>query len=195
MKCSDKMRIFETWPTPRTLKELRSFTGFCNYYRRYVYNFSSYIAAFGNLLKKGSPFIWTAEHQVAFDELKRLMCQEVKLPFVDMSKECLISTDACDKSISYILSQKDDSGFYRPVIFSGRCLRKAELNYTVTERELLALICATREFRPYIVGHHFNVETDHISLKYLNSMKPQTGRLARWSCELSMLDFTLMHKW
>lgn len=189
-----KIEVVRTWPEPTKLKELRSFLGFAGFYRRYVKDFAKIAAEFGDLLQKDSTWKWTENHTIAFNKLKAALCQSALLPHADMSKPFRVTTDASEKAIAYILSQQDDKGFWKPVLFAGRSLKTAERRYRVMELELLALVSAIREFRHYLAGNHFDVETDHYSLKYLESLKPQTGKLARWAMELSTYNFTVIHR-
>ena len=164
-----KIEVVKTWPEPTKLKELRSFLGFAGFYRRYVQDFAKIAAEFGDLLQKDSTWKWTENHAIAFNKLKAALCQSALLPHADMSKPFRVTTDASEKAIAYILSQQDDKGFWKPVLFAGRSLKTAERRYRVMELELLALVSAIREFRHYLAGNHFEVETDHYSLKYLES--------------------------
>ena len=73
-------------------------------------------------------------------------------------------------------------------------LTPAERNYSVTEREWLAVVWAIGKFRPYIDGYEFKVVTDHSSLRWLCQMKNSTSRLARWTLELQGHKFTIEHR-
>ena len=79
-------------------------------------------------------------------------------------------------------------------MYVSKVLTQPEKNYSVTDRELLAILFAIRKFRCYIEGSHFLVESDHRALKYLQSLKEPSGRLARWLFELQQYDFEISHK-
>lgn len=81
-----------------------------------------------------------------------------------------------------------------PIYFPSRVLTPAERNYTVTERECLVVLWATRKFRPYIEGSKFRVITDHASLKRLLNFKNPTSRVARWSLGLQALNPEIIHR-
>ena len=77
--------------------------------------------------------------------------------------------------------------------FSHR-LSKAESNYCVTRRELLAVIKAFRRFHPYLYGRAFTLRTDHAALRWLLNFKCPDGQTARWLQELQQFSFTVEHR-
>jgi len=81
-----------------------------------------------------------------------------------------------------------------PICYGGRGLRKAEINYTVSELECLAIIEGTRRYHPYLIRKPFTIITDHISLKCLASLKGGKSRLQRWALHLQQYSFTIKHK-
>ena len=70
----------------------------------------------------------------------------------------------------------------------------AKRNYSVTERECLAMLWAIHNFRPYMEGYHFTVITDHSSLKWLCNLHNPTERPPRWALELQAYDFEIDHR-
>ena len=73
-------------------------------------------------------------------------------------------------------------------------MNEPELTYTMSEKELLAVVWSIEKLRPYIEGYHFIVVTDHSALKCLKNLKDPTNRLARWALKLQQWDFEIVHR-
>ena len=78
--------------------------------------------------------------------------------------------------------------------YASRTLSKAEQKYSVTRKELLAIVTFTNHFRPYLLGRNFALQTDHSSLTWLHNCKEPEGQLARWIEKLQEYDFTIFHR-
>ncbi len=86
-------------PPPQSVKALKSFLGVCGYYSRFIARYSDITQAFQNLLKKGQPYVWTEEHQLRFEQLKRALCSAPVLAFPDFEKEFRVYTDASEYAL------------------------------------------------------------------------------------------------
>src|SRR5437867_7951649 len=189
-----KVEVLKSWPVPKNLKELQSFLGYCNYYRTFLKDYSKRTIPLNRLLQKDTKYCWTRECQQAFEQLKELMTTTPVLVHANLHKQFILATDASQDSIGYILSQEGSDGKEHPVAFSGRSLRKSEKNYSVAEKECLALIEGVKEFYPYVANNDFVIVTDHLSLKWLNQIKHGKGRLFRWSLALQGLTYIVKYK-
>ncbi|CAB0040754.1 unnamed protein product [Trichogramma brassicae] len=107
--------------------------------------------------------------------------------------EFVVQTDASDSGLGAVLTQTID-GEEKVLCFASRTLNKAERNYSVTERECLAVLWAIQKFRPYVEGYRFRVITDHSSLRWLHNLRNPTGKLSRWSLELQQFDYIVEHR-
>ena len=90
-----------------------------------------------------------------------------------------------------VLSQKHADGKEHVVAY--RTLSKSERSYCATRRELLAVVVFTKQFRPYLLGRHFTIRTDHGSLTWLHNFKDPDRQLARWIISLQEFDFKIEH--
>jgi reverse transcriptase-like protein/integrase-like protein/chromodomain-containing protein/p58 integrase-like protein len=190
-----KLRGIRDWPPPTTLKQVRGFLGFGNFYRRFIRHFSNLAKPLNDLLKKDQRFEWTDDCQKAFDELKKRFTEEPVLMMPDQSKPFQIETDASKYATGAVLTQLDINGDRHPVSFISKTFSPAERNYEIYDRELLAIIRALEEWRHYIQGsaHTTIVLSDHKNLTYYREAKKLNRRQARWSLYLSEFDVKLVH--
>lgn len=105
----------------------------------------------------------------------------------------MVQTDASDLGLGAVLLQEHD-GVLRPVAFASRWLTPAERNYSVTEKECLAIILALRKFDCCVDGVAFVIETDHMALTWLRRLGEPGGRLARWALFVQRYNFTVCYR-
>ena len=178
---------------PKSVKDVRAFVGLCSYYRRFVPNFAQIANPLTELTKKNVTFVWGTEQQKAFDSLKSALMSSPVLAHYDPDKPLEIRTDGCGIGLGVVVVQPYDDGV-RVVAYASRTLLPAETRYTVSELECLAVVWAINKFRPYVYGRHFTVVTDHIALRYLQTLKDPNMRLTRWSLLLQEFDFEVKTK-
>lgn len=192
--CPDKCEAVKSFPTPTDVKSLRSFLGLANYYRKFVKGFSQIAAPLNHLLRKNVPFVWSDECESAFQQLRDGLCSPPILAYPDFSKPFILTTDASNSAVGGILGQVQD-GKERVIQYAGRSLNKHETQYTITEKEGLAIIYSLKVFDPYLRNSKFRIITDHQALKYIFNEKENTGsRVARWAMALQQYDYDVVHR-
>ena len=189
----EKVKSVSKWPIPTDVTEVKRFLGLCSYYRRFVKDFASVAKPLTRLTEKNVPFHWSEEEQNSFDTLKSLLCSTPVMAYPDPNAPFILDTDASNVGIGAVLSQSIQ-GEERVIAYGSRILTKAERQYCITRRELLAVIFFTRYFRHYLTGRKFLLRTDHASLRWLKSFKEPEGQLARWLEVLDTFDFDLQHR-
>jgi hypothetical protein len=167
-----KVQAIRNLAVPKTRKELRSFIGLVNYYRDMWIHRSETLAPLHTLTSKLVKFVWTDEHQQAFEQAKKIVSREVLLAFPDFNKPFDIHTDASLLQLGAVITQEG-----KPIAFFSRKLNPAQTRYTTTERELLAIVETLKEFRNILLGQCIRVYTDHKNLIYKNF---NTDRVMRW---------------
>ena len=184
---------------PRTQRQLRSFLGLCNVYRRFVKNFAHVAAPLTALTKKEQSFElspFTEAQMEAFETLKQCLTTApiLRLPRADLPFS--VDTDASDYQVGCALMQLHEDNVRYPVGYWSRTLSPAEKNYSASERECLAVVWALRILRPYLERTRFMVYTDHEALKWLLNLGDGEahGRLARWRLRLAEFDFEVAYK-
>ncbi|XP_015762141.1 PREDICTED: uncharacterized protein LOC107341253 [Acropora digitifera] len=134
-----KVEVVKNFPTPASLKELKSFLGLANYYQRFIKGFSEIASPLNAITKKGVKFFWSESCANTFDRLKRALISAPVLTFPDFDEQFLLYVDASSTGIGFALAQVQD-GKEVVIAFNARGLNQAERNYTTTEREALALV-------------------------------------------------------
>ncbi|KAI9549855.1 pol polyprotein [Daphnia sinensis] len=181
------------FPVPTSLKDLLSFIGLCSYYRRFIKDFAVIAKPLTNLSRKGKPFVWTSEQQNSFQTLKTALTSSSVLGHPNYELPMEIHCDACDYGIGAVLIQHQD-GKERVLAYASRLLSSAERNYSITEKECLALVWSIQKFKIYVWGTKIRIITDHHALCWLMRKKDLAGRLARWSLQLQDLDIEIIHR-
>ena len=195
----DKVQAVKNWKQPQTVTQVRSFLGFSSYYRRYMQNFSVRAAPLNRLLEAGQAFIWTDDHENAFQDLKSALTGEEVMAFPQDNGLFILDTDASDYGIGSVLSQIQYSEVIgkdveRTISFASKSLTKIQRRYCVTRRELLAVVVFVQHFKQYLLGRKFIIRTDHSALRWIMSFKEPENQMARWLEILSQYDFCVVHR-
>ena len=191
---SHKIKVIKDFPAPKNQKEVKRFLGLTNYFKRHIKNYSILATPLYKLLKRGAKFEWSDQCDSAFKQLRQALIEPPVLAYPRMDLPFIVSCDASSSALGYILSQVQDDT-ERVIAYSGRSLTPAETKYTVSEKEMLSVVSALKEFNPYLGIQQFKVVTDHSALKYLQNIKPTTSpRLCRWALLASQYNFTIVHR-
>jgi hypothetical protein len=161
--CHDKVDVVLNWPTPSCVKKLRSFLGMTGYYRKFIKHFGVIARPLTELLKKNYLFIWTADHDVAFQTLKNALVQAPVLALLDFTKPFLIETHASNYGVRAVLMQ--DS---HPLAFVSKALGPKLRGLFTYEKEYIAILLAMEQWGSYLHFQEFVILTDHQSLSHLN---------------------------
>lgn len=191
-----KVEGVSKWPEPENVKDVQSFLGFVNFYRRFIQDFADIAKPLHDLTKKGTVWRWAQRHKNAFSLLKEKVTSSPVLIFPDDNKPYKLEADSSDYATGAVLSQEGPDGKWHPVAFMSKSLSEVERNYEIHDKEMLAIIRALDEWRHYLEGtqHPFEIWTDHKNLQYFMTSQKLSRRQARWSLFLSRFDFTLHHR-
>eukprot|EP00253_Pinus_taeda_P033590 PITA_33590 len=184
-----KIKIILLIPTPTTQREVCIFLGFSGYYRRFIEYFS-HIAAPLYALTGNVDFLWAEKCECAFQDLKKLVSTALVLRGPNWDFPFQISSDASDTTIGAVLGQEEDKKPYA-IYYIRKNVSPAELNYTVTEKEFLAVIHSVNKFRHYITRYPIILYTDHSTIKYLVNKPLTNGRITRWLILFQEFDITI----
>lgn len=191
-----KTDAVKDWPAPTKVKELQSFLGFCNFYRRFIKEYSRIARPLTELTQKNRKWEWGQRQQQAFWLLKTQFQTGKILLHPDPEKKFFVETDASGYAVAGELSQLDDQGKRRPVAFFSKAMSPAERNYDIHDKELLAIIRAFQQWRHYLEGAKYKVtvRSDHRNLEVFGQKRIGTERHARWNEFLGWFDFEIQHQ-
>lgn len=191
-----KLQGIRGWTVPEGVKDVQSFLGFGNFYRRFIPGFSHITKPLTELTRKGQPWIWSDSCQQAFDELKARFQAAPILQIPDAYKPFQVECDASKVASGAVLRQKGSDGIWHPCAYLSKAFTETERNYQIYDRELLAIIRALEAWRHYLEGapHPIQILSDHKNLTYFRSAQKLNRRQARWSIYLSQFNIQLIHQ-
>ncbi|CAN6557166.1 unnamed protein product [Malus baccata var. baccata] len=133
------------------------------------------------------------ECESTFKQLKEKLTSTPIIVPPDWSLPFELMCDASDYALGAVLGQRKDKQPH-VIYYASRTLNDAQLNYSTTEKELLAVVFALDKFRSYLIGTKVIVYTDHATLKYLLTKKEAKPRLIRWMLLLQEFDIEIRDK-
>jgi hypothetical protein len=182
------VQAIHEWPAPRSARAVRGFLGLAGYYHKFVHNYGTIAAPLTALLKKDG-FEWFEATATAFSALKVVVSSAPILAMPDFTKPFIVECDASSHGFDAVLIHEG-----HPVAFFSRPVAPRHHALAAYDRELIDLVQAVRNWRPYLWGCRFLVKTDHYSLKYLLDQRLATIPQHHWVDKLLGFDFTVEYK-
>ncbi|GJV11076.1 reverse transcriptase domain-containing protein [Tanacetum coccineum] len=146
-----------------------------------------------HLLEKETPFVFSDECKQAFNDLRKKLIESPILVVPNWDYDFEIMCDASDFALGAVLGQRKDKHFH-PIHYASKTMTGAQLHYTTTEKEMLAVVYALEKFRPYLVLSRTIVYTDHSAIKYLMAKQDAKSRLLRWILLLQEFNIEIRDK-
>ncbi|KAG0442587.1 Transposon Tf2-9 polyprotein [Dictyocoela muelleri] len=170
------------------LKGLRSFSGFSNYFQKFIKNYSEKMLPIYNAIKKKR---FDKSCISVIEQIKLEINEALPLKLPNFHKKFTIFTDASNFALGGVLTQKYNDEDV-PIFFYSRKLTLSEINYTTTEKECLAIISSIKHWRHYLCNK-FTIKTDHQALTWLMKNRDYLQRLSRWNMFLQNYDYEIKH--
>ena len=196
-----KVEVIRRWPTPKTVTDVRSFLGFTNYYRKFMFRYAQIAKPLNELTsgenanRKNKDVEWSPRHQESFEHLKKLSSESPVLVYADYKKPFKVYTDASEKGLGAVLAQQQDDDTEPAIAFASRTLSKAEKRYDAHKLEFLALKWAiTDRFHEYLYGGEFEVYTDNNPLTYVLTTAKLDATCQRWVAALALYNFKIYYR-
>jgi hypothetical protein len=185
----DKIQAVLQWPSPSSVRELRSFLGLAGYYRRFVKHFGLISKPLTELLRKGAIFVWTDVQEHAFVALKEALTSAPVLALPDFTKPFVVEIDASGYGIGAVLMQNG-----HPLAFLSKALGPKSRGLSTYEKEYMAILMALEQWRSYLQHAEFQIVTDHRSLVQLTEQRLHTPWQHKVFTKLMGLQYRIVYR-
>lgn len=175
-----KVAAVEEWPVPKTVRDVRSFLGLTGYYRRFIRHYAAAALPLTELTKADVVWRWGEQQTTAFNALKQALTTAPVLVVPDPGLPYQVYTDASAFALGAVLLQKYGK-YKRPVAYLSRKLTPTERNYPTGDREMLGILYALQQWRCYLEGAEFTVNSDHLNHTWFKTKRDLSRRQAKWS--------------
>jgi hypothetical protein len=192
----EKVAAVARWKAPQTIREIQSFLGFCNFYRRFIKNYSRMSYPLACLTRKNWKWDFNTECQESFQNLKNALISAPVLQLYDPYAETRVETDSSDFVSAGALTQRGKDNEWHPVAYYSKILEDRESNYPIQDKEILAIINALKQWRGELTGlqSKFLVITDHRALEYFTTKKQLNSRQSAWLDLIACFDFDITYR-
>ena len=188
-----KTEAVSLMPYPTCTLALETFLGKTAYYHKFIENYSNIAYPLTRLKTKQAIFKFGPPEKAAFDALVKALCNAPVLRHPNFTHTFILATDASGYALGAVLSQTCEDGEH-PIAYASRTLKDAELRYSATEREGLAIVWAVHHFIEYLEGRPFTVVTDHQALVALSHKAMTTNRLEMIAHKLTEFQITYVYR-
>ncbi len=191
-----KVDVIRSWKVSQSLIHVQIFIDFCNFYRRFIKNFSKIAQLMIKLTRKDHLFEWTEICQTIFEELKQQVMTVFVLKHFDSIREAILKTDFSNYVNDEVLSQYDDEDILHSMIFYSKNMILAECNYEIYDKELLIIIRCLKHWRSELKCTDISIKIfiDHLNLKYFMIIKELIRRQIKWAEKLSEYNFKIIYQ-
>ena len=180
---------------PTNKKKIQEFLGMLNFLSKYVYKMQLYLRPFYNILRQQNNFEWNIEHQARFEEIKKLLTEQISNTIPDSNQPFYAMCDASNFGIGAALLQSHNSTNKMNLISANsRLFTQAELRLSTLMRECTAIIYTLTEYEFLILGskHPTVLFTDHKPIIFLFTQKSNPNhRVYRF--QLILMKFPNLH--
>lgn len=138
---------------------------------------------------KHDSFSWTPSSTHAFTALKQALATTPVLALPDFTQPFVLECDASNTGIGAVLSQN-----HHPIAYLSKSLSLRNQSLSTYEKEMMAILFAVEKWRPYLIGSHFKIITDHQTLRHLHDQRITTPAQHKWLAKLLGYNYTLEYR-
>jgi len=190
-----KLEGIRDWLTPTTVKQVWSFLGIGNFYRKFIRHYTDITQLWNDLTKKDLIWNWTDTCQEAFEKLKEEFQKAPVLLMPDSMKLFVIESNASKFATGAVIWQKDMNRDYHPCGYISHSFDATQWNYEIYNWKLMDIVRALETWQHYLQGSPFptGILSDHKNLTYFRTAQKLNRWQAQWSLFLSEFNLKLIH--
>jgi len=194
-KNSKKMNAVRNWPLLKQVKKVQAFLRLTNYYWKFVSNYARIAEPLTQLMHKNKRWHWDKEQKNAFHTLKKSLSETAHLRILNSTCKKILKTNASDFAVGACLYQIKDEQ-QRLIAYWSKKLSEPEERYKVHDKELLAIVKALQDWRPYLADTEkpIQIYTDHKNLRNFATTKQLNWQQVRWAEQLANYKFQIHYK-
>jgi len=191
-----KIDVIRSWKVSWSLIHVQIFIDFCNFYQRFIKNFSKIAQSMIKLTQKDHSFEWTEICQTVFEKLKQQMMTVFVLKHFDLIRKAILKMNFLNYVNDEVLSQYDDEDILHSMIFYSKNMIFAECNYEIYDKELLIIIRCLKHWHLKLKCTNISIKIfiNHLNLKYFMIIKELIRQQARWAEKLSEYNFKIIYQ-
>jgi len=190
-----KMNTVRNWSLSKWVKEVQAFLRLTNYYQKFVPNYAKIAEPLTQLMHKDKRWHWDKEQKNAFHALKKSLSGMAHLRILNSTCKKVLETDASDFAVGACLYQIKDEQ-QRLIVYQSRKLSESEERYDVYDKELLAIVKALQDWRPYLADTEkpIQIYTNHKNLRNFATTKQLNWWQVHWAEQLANYEFQIHYK-
>ena len=186
----DNVQKLIDFPVPTSKKKVQAFLGLANFNRKFIPKYAELTKPLTSILSDKEKFVWTNSQQNSFENVKQILARAPALGLPDFKKPFYIQTDASDIAVGGVLFQYNDSKERVVLGYHSKTMKKSQLNWKVTEKEMYGVKVCCEKWNVYCNGKVI-IRTDHEPLKFIHRHKDNRGKIVRWLLEMESIDYTI----
>jgi len=190
-----KTNAVRNWPLPKWVKKVQAFLGLMNYYWKFVPNYAKIAEPLMQLMRKNKRWHWDKKQKNAFHTLKKSLSRTAHLRILNSTCEKILKTNASNFAVGACLYQIKN-GQQRLIAYQSRKLSEPEERYEVHDKELLVIVKALQDWRPYLadIKKPIQIYTNHKNLRNFATTKQLNWWQVCWAEQLANYKFQIHYK-
>jgi ribonuclease HI len=196
IEANPKIEAILRMEPPNTKKEAQRLAGRLASLNRFISRLAERNLPFFEILKSAKVFQWGPAQQKAFKELKQYLIDLTTLTPPSPGAPLLLYVAASHSTVSAVLVQEKQDGQVKkqaPVYFVSEVLSLSKKKYIELEKELYAVLMASRKLQHYFQAYHIIVPSSQ-PLKDIMRNREATGRIGKWAAELNEFSIDYVHR-